>query len=316
MTTTATQGMQIGGHVSAAGGLYRAIERGVEREMEAIQIFVSAPQTWRATKHSAEDIARFRDAYAASGIGEVWIHNIYLANLATDTSENTEQLEKSVGSVVNAMRIAEAVGAQGVVLHTGSHRGRGMEAVEEQVVATIKRILDEAPGEAVLALETMAGQGGAIGTRFEDLGLLIREVKSPRLKTCLDTAHSFAAGYAIHTPEGLDAAMQEFDQHIGVDLLAVVHANDSKIPLGGLRDRHENIGDGEIETSGFETIMAHPAFQGRAFLLEVPGIATEAHPKGDGPDIENVNRLKAIRDALAGGKPASAKKAPARTAKK
>lgn len=313
MTTTADRGMQIGGHVSAAGGLYRAIERGIEREMEAIQFFVSAPQTWRATKHSEDDIARFRDAHAASGIGEVWIHNIYLANLATDTSEGTEQLEKSVGSVLNAMHIAEAIGAQGVVLHTGSHRGRGMEAVQEQVAKAITRILDESPGEAILALETMAGQGGAIGTRFEDLGVLIREVGSPRLKTCLDTAHTFAAGYPIHTVAGLEGAMKEFDEHIGLDLLAVVHANDSKIPLGGLRDRHENIGDGEITTSGFEAIMAHPAFQGRAFLLEVPGIATEAFPKGDGPDIENVNRLKKIRDAGASSaKSVRAKKAPAK----
>lgn len=289
---------QVGGHVSASGGLYRAIERAVEREMEAVQLFVSAPQTWRATKHTDADVGKFREAHAASGLGEVWIHNIYLANLATETDE---QLEKSLGSVINAMQIAERIGAQGVVLHTGSHKGQGIEAVLDQVVAAIKQIFDRAPGEAVLALETMAGQGGAIGTHFEELGAIIGEVKSPRLKTCLDTAHSFAAGYAIHTPEGLDEALVEFDRHIGLDLLAVVHANDSKIPLGGFRDRHENIGDGHIGAAGFEAIAAHPAFQGKAFLLEVPGIATEEHPRGDGPDIENANRLKAIRDAATPG---------------
>ncbi len=290
--------IQVGGHVSASGGLYRAIERAVEREMETVQLFVSAPQTWRATKHSDEDCARFREAHAASGIGEVWIHNIYLANLATETDE---QLEKSIGSVVNALQVADRIGANGVVLHTGSHRGQGLEAVQDQVVAALKFILEQAPGEPVLALETMAGQGGAIGTRFEELGALIRAVGSPRLQTCLDTAHSFAAGYAIHTTDGLEAAMREFDQHIGLDLLAVVHANDSKIPLGGCRDRHENIGEGHIGNSGFEAILAHPAFQGRAFQLEVPGFPSEAHPKGDGPDVENVRRLKAIRDAVAGG---------------
>lgn len=292
------QQIQVGGHVSAAGGLYRAIERAVEKEMETLQIFVSAPQTWRATKHTDEDCARFREAHAASGLGEVWIHNIYLANLATETPE---QLEKSVGSVVNAMQVAERIGARGVVLHTGSHRGQGLEAVQDQVVGALNYILEAAPGEAILALETMAGQGGAIGTKFEEIGALIRAVGSPRLQSCLDTAHSFAAGYEIHTKDGLDAAMREFDEHIGLDRLAVVHANDSKIPLGGFRDRHENIGDGHLGTEGFETIMAHPAFQGRAFQLEVPGIATEAHPKGDGPDVENVQRLKAIRDRVAGG---------------
>jgi deoxyribonuclease IV len=299
-STNGAVSMQVGGHVSASGGLFNAIERASEREMEAVQFFVSAPQTWRATKHTDEAIERFREAHAASGIGEVWIHNIYLANLA---AEDPEQLEKSVGSVVNAMRIAERIGADGVVLHTGSHRGKGLDAVLPQVAAAIRRILDEAPGDAVLALETMAGQGGAIGTRFEELGAIIREVGSPRLRTCLDTAHTFAAGYAIHTAEGLDEAMRAFDEHIGLDLLAVVHANDSKIPLGGLRDRHENIGDGHIGTAGFEAMCAHPAFQGRAFLLEVPGIPTEKFPKGDGPDVENVTRLKSIRDAAPSAKP-------------
>jgi len=304
-----TADIQVGGHISASGGLPRAIERALEREMEALQIFISAPQTWRATKHTDESVAEFRDAYAASGLGEIWIHNIYLANLA---AEADEQLEKSVGSVVNALQIAERIGANGVVLHTGSHRGRGLDAVLPQVAATIRRILDEAPGEAILALETMAGQGGAIGTRFEELGAIIREVGSPRLRTCLDTAHTFAAGYSIHTPEGLAEAMREFDEHIGLDLLAVVHANDSKIPLGGLRDRHENIGDGHIGSDGFAAMCAHPAFQGKAFLLEVPGIPTEAYPKGDGPDPENARRLKAIRDAAPNpGKPAPQKKAKA-----
>ncbi len=296
---------QVGGHVSAAGGLYRALERAQERELEAVQLFVSAPQTWRATKHSDADVARFREVHAELGLGEVWIHNIYLANLATEADD---QLEKSVGSVVNAMQIAERIGARGVVLHTGSHKGLGIESVLDQVVGAIHTVFDQAPGEAVLALETMAGQGGAIGTYFEELGAIIGEVKSPRLKTCLDTAHTFAAGYAIHTPDGLDDAMAEFDRHIGLDLLAVIHANDSKVPLGGFRDRHENIGDGYIGTDGFATMAAHPAFQGKAWLLEVPGMPSDGSPKGDGPDVENAGRLKAIRDA------ATVRKAPRKQA--
>src|SRR5690606_27182425 len=119
----------------------------------------SAPQTWRATKHTDEDCARFKDARAEAGIGQVWVHNIYLANLATETPE---QLEKSIASVVNALQVAERMGAEGVVLHTGSHRGLGLEAVIDQVVGALNVILDQAPGEATLALETMAGQGGAI----------------------------------------------------------------------------------------------------------------------------------------------------------
>ena len=131
-------GIQVGGHVSSSGGIWKAIERAQAIEAEAVQIFIAAPQGWRATNHTPEGIARFREDHAASGIGEVWIHNIYLANLA---AVEAEQLEKSVASVVNALTIGQAIGAQGVVLHTGSHRGAGFEAVQAQVVVAIQRIL-------------------------------------------------------------------------------------------------------------------------------------------------------------------------------
>ncbi len=202
--------------------------------------------------------------------------------------------------MVNALSIGSAIGAQGVVLHTGSHKGAGMiPEVVDRVVANLERILESTPDDVILALENMAGQGGTIGKEFGDLALLLDRVPSPRLQVCLDTCHAFAAGYDIGTREGIETAMQEFDDLIGFDKLAVVHANDSKTPLGGLRDRHENIGDGHITSEGFEVICRHPAFHGKAFLLEVPGLPTEAKPKGDGPDLENVNRLKAIRDAVA-----------------
>lgn len=285
-------GIQIGAHVSSSGGLFTAIDRAVAIEAEACQIFVSAPQNWRPTKHTEAAIAQFRARREETGFGQVWVHNIYLANLA---SEDPLMIEKSVASVVNAMTVAAAAGAEGVVLHTGSHKGLGMDVVFSRVVEGIERILATSPEGPLLALETMAGQGGTIGTKFSDLGMLLRAVNSPRLATCLDTCHSFAAGYDIKTREGLDAAVAEYDREIGLERLAVIHANDSKTPLGGYRDRHENIGDGYLGNEAFELLMAHPAFQGKAFLLEVPGIPSEKHPKGDGPDLENVRRLKAIR---------------------
>ncbi len=292
-------GIQVGAHVSASGGLFNAIDRAVAIEAEACQVFVSAPQTWRPTKHTEDALAQFRARRAETGFGQVWIHNIYLANLA---SEDPLMVEKSIASVVNAMTVGAAAGANGVVLHTGSHKGLGLEAVLDRTVEAIQRILDGSPTGPVLALETMAGQGGTIGTKFSDLGTLLRLVKSPRLATCLDTCHSFAAGYDIKTAVGLKAALAEYDGEIGLDRLAVVHANDSKTPLGGFRDRHENIGDGYLGVEGFELLMAHPAFQGKAFLLEVPGYPTEKNPKGDGPDLQNVHRLKAIRDGVPVGR--------------
>ena len=284
-----------GAHVSSSGGIFNAIGNGQRIEAEAIQIFASPPQTWRQTNHKPEAIEKFRGLHADSAIGDVWIHNIYLANLA---AEDPEQLAKSIDSVRFAMRIADEIGAQGVVLHTGSHKGRGMDAVIDQVSDALTTIMNDAPGTTILALEDMAGQGGQIGKEFGELGSLLKRVRSERLQVCLDTCHAFAAGYDISDRDAIDVAMTEFDREIGLDRLAVVHANDSKVELGAQRDRHENIGEGHIGNDGFEVIAGHPAFQGKAFLLEVPGFENE-DGKADGPDLENINRLRALRSGVA-----------------
>ena len=287
----------VGAHVSSSGGIFKAIDRGLAIEAEAIQIFPSAPQMWRQTRHKPEAIAKFRELHAASTIGAVWLHNIYLANLAAET---TDHLEKSVSSVLHALTVADQVGASGVVLHTGSHKGQGIEAVADQVTESLVRILEEAPGEAILALENAAGQGGAIGKEFSELGMLLGRVNSARLQVCLDTCHTLAAGYDITSPAGVAETMRAFEAEIGSDRLAVVHANDSKMPLGGLRDRHENIGDGFIGIDGFGAMLDHPAFVGKVFLLEVPGVPPDDGGKADGPDLENVHRLKNIRSERVG----------------
>jgi len=142
-------------------------------------------------------------------------------------------------------------------------------------------------------LETNAGQGNCIGRTFAELGAIIRGLDGdPRVGVCFDTCHVFAMGYDIANREGCEQTMEEFEREVGVDRLVAVHANDSKMPLGGVRDRHENIGDGEIGLDGFRTMMQHAAFRDVPFLLEVPGL------EGNGPDAENINRLKAIRDSL------------------
>ena len=284
----------VGGHVSSSGGIYKALERGKEIQAEAIQIFCSAPQMWRATKHTDEAVEQFVTDFAASSIKSVWIHNIYLANLATD---KPEMLEKSIASVVNALTIASKISATGVVLHTGSHKGLGIDAVSDQVIQALIKILDETPTNTKLALENMAGQGGVIGATFEELGMLLDGVDSDRLGVCFDTCHAFAAGYDISNSEGVDSTMIEFDAAIGFEKLLVVHANDSLMELGGNRDRHENIGQGFIGDDGFKAILGHSAFAEVPFLLEVPGYPTDDSEKGNGPDLQNVNHLKKLRDS-------------------
>lgn len=280
-----------GAHVSSSGGLWTAVERGVAIEAEALQIFPSAPQNWRPTNHTDQAYERFKKARNEAGIAEVWVHCIYLPNLATD---KPDQLQKSIDSVVDALTVAHRAEAKGVVLHTGSHMGNGVESVLPQVAAALRRILDEAPGEAVLALENAAGHGGVIGKEFSELGTILREVKHPRLHVCVDTCHAFAAGYNLADPAGLEAMLDEFDREIGLEHLVVWHLNDSKMGLGGLRDRHENVGDGQIGNAGFINWMAGIAkrsdIPARSMLLEVPGI------EDNGPDLENVRRVKALRE--------------------
>ncbi|MEZ4552380.1 MAG: deoxyribonuclease IV [Dehalococcoidia bacterium] len=282
----------IGAHVSSSGGIWTAIERGKAIEAEAIQIFGSAPQTWRATKHTPGAYARFRDARGASGLRAVWLHCPYLPNLAAD---DDAMWEKSVDAVINALTVADGAGAEGVVLHTGSHRGKGIDAVLPKVAAALERILEAAPGAALLALENAAGQGGTIGKDFAELGAILRTVASPRLAVCLDTCHAYAAGYDLTTPEGMRTMLAEVDGEVGLDRLAVMHANDSKMERGSTRDRHENIGDGHIGSAGFRNILATVELQRLPMLLEVPGI------DGKGPDLENIRRLKALRDEVREG---------------
>ncbi|MBA4180551.1 MAG: hypothetical protein C0506_08195 [Anaerolinea sp.] len=282
--------MRIGAHVSTAGGPLKAFERAAAVGAEAIQLFISAPQQWKAPAISAEVVAAFNDARQQAAV-PVFFHGVYLINLA---SQDEALAPRSVDSLASYLDFGARMGVEGTIFHVGSHLGRGMdEACVAQVSRLLKQVLDRSPAESKLILECNAGQGGCIGGTFTELGLLIREAGGdPRLAVCIDTCHAFAMGYDIRTNEGCAAVMAEFERDIGLERLVAVHANDSKQPLGGLRDRHENIGDGHIGLDGFAAVMRHKAFAAVPFLLEVPGLS------GAGPDIENVMRLKAIRAGI------------------
>jgi deoxyribonuclease-4 len=257
-------------------------------QAEAIQIFGSAPQTWRKTNHTPAAYEKFRAARTEAGLTAVWLHCSYLPNLAV---EDDEMWEKSIDCVINALTVADGAGANGVVLHTGSHRGAGVDAVLPRVVSALERVLADAPGDCLLALENAAGQGGTIGKSWSELGTIIRAAASPRLAVCLDTCHAFAAGYRITDRDGLQATLDELDREIGMSRLAVLHANDSLMEFGSTRDRHQNIGDGFIGNDGFRVILSEPTFRDLPLLLEVPGIDGKS-----GPDAENVARLKHLRN--------------------
>jgi len=287
--------MRIGAHVSTAGGLEKGIERAQAMGAETIQIFGSPPQSWRRKAHSLGEAEAFREQAAAADIWPVFVHGVYLVNLATSNPEN---LIKSEDALIADMVLSSAIGAKGVIFHIGSHRGAGYEAVFGQIVDSVRRVLAETPEDSWLILENSAGMGDSVGRRFSELGEIMKEVASPRLKVCFDTQHAFSAGYDVATADGLAATVDELDREVGLAHLVAIHANDSKCPLSGGVDRHENIGEGHIGRAGFEVIMAHPAFRDQPFLLEVPGFPKEGK-KPEGPDKENVDRLKEIAAAAA-----------------
>ncbi len=288
---------KVGAHVSAAVSLDLAFDRASSIGAEMIQIFISPPQRWLKTKHSPEEIEAYRKKATESGIGPNFIHGTYLVNLAT---AKPEHLQKSIDWLIYAMNLGRELGVEGVIFHTGSHGGVGFEKVVDQIAKSLITILNSCvTGSRVkhgmtkedskipfLILENSAGAGGSIGSKFSELGAIIKKVNNLRLKICLDTCHLYAAGYDIKTPMGLKTTLEEFEQEIGLKNLAAIHANDCKFDLGSGRDRHENIGEGFLGTEGFTNLINYPALKDIPFILEVPGFS------GTGPDSENIKVLK------------------------
>lgn len=261
-------------------------ERAQEMGAEALQIFISAPQQWKPPVLTDEDVVAFKADLDANPM-PVFFHGVYLVNLAADDDVLGN---RSTGSLKQYLKKCGEMGVRGTIFHVGSHKGAGFEGTVDRICKRMGEALDYADNDAFLIMENNAGQGGGIGCTFAELGALVRGMGShPRIRVCMDTCHAFAMGYDIATKDGCEKAMDEFDREIGLERLVAVHANDSKMPLGGVRDRHENIGDGHIGYDGFRTIMSHPAFADVPFLLEVPGI------DGNGPDKENIDRLKKLR---------------------
>jgi deoxyribonuclease-4 len=260
--------MLIGAHVSPAGGPANAVARGVERGCDAIQIFNQNPRAWKPTVYSDEQVADFRSAMAASRIGALLIHAVYLLNTATT---DKEMRDKTRTSLIASLRAGDALGAHAVVLHPGS-------ALAGKVGPAIKRagkVIAQALAESdacPLHLENTAGTGGTLGRSFQELAELIDAAGgSPRLGLCLDSCHLFASGYDIRTEEGLASALDECDGLVGADRIGSLHLNDSQTPLGSNRDRHADVGEGELGRRGCAVFLSEPRFAGLPCVLETPG---------------------------------------------
>jgi deoxyribonuclease-4 len=257
--------MLIGAHVSPAGGLWRAVERGVEVGAESIQIFNQSPRMWKPTAYTEEDFARFREALAASPIRVVLIHAVYLVNCASD---DPEIREKSLASLTHSLRVGDAIGATGVVLHPGSaktgHVGEAIARAGEVITEALAR-----SERCALHLEDTAGAGGTLGRSFEELAALIDAAGgSERLGMCLDSCHLLASGYDIRTAAGLDATLEQCDREVGLPRLHSIHLNDSLSTLGSNRDRHAPPGEGELGFDGLAVFLSEPRFDDLPVVME------------------------------------------------
>jgi deoxyribonuclease-4 len=280
--------MLIGAHVSPAGGPAKAVERGVERACRSIQIFNQNPRAWKPREYSAEEVADFRAAMADSDVDSLLIHAVYLLNCA---SEDAEIREKSLVSLATSLRAGAALGAHAVVLHPGSalKNGGAVDSAIERAAGVIAEALAESEGCA-LHLEDTAGAGGTLGRSFQELARLIELAGGDeRLGVCLDSCHLLASGYDVRTAESLTGVLDELDSVLGLDRLGSLHVNDSMTPLGSNRDRHVNLGEGEIGPAGIAAFLSEPRFEGMPCVFEGPGAAGKAVER---VDIENAWALR------------------------
>jgi deoxyribonuclease-4 len=275
----------IGAHVSTAGGLTKAVERGTELGCDAIQIFNQSPRMWRPTAYTDGDFAEFRDAIGGSALAAVTIHAVYLINGA---SREREIRAKSIASLTHALRVGDGIGAEGVVLHAGARKGEPLAASMKRAAKAIAAALAESEVCAVL-LENTAGTQGPLGRDFDELARLLELLdRDRRVGICLDSCHLLASGYEIRTPEALDLVLAEFDAKVGLERLRCLHLNDSQIPLGGNRDRHANLGAGEIGERGLAVFLSEPRFEELPVLIETGG--EDGAPVAE--DIEHARRLR------------------------
>jgi deoxyribonuclease-4 len=278
--------VQIGAHVSSAGGIDKAIDRAVEIGAESVQVFTQSPRTWRPTNHDPASFERFREKRAEAAIGGVVCHAVYLCNLA---APDPVVYERSVAALRNTMEVACGIGADGVVFHVGSHLGSGFEVGLERVVPAMKQVLELCNDETWLLMENSAGAGGTIGRSIEELATIHQRLDGhPRLGICLDSCHLFVSGVDVTDPSALDACLDEVASTIGLDRLRALHVNDAAAPFGSNRDRHANILEGELgEKLG--------VFLSNARLQELPAVLETAGPDNHGPDANEVQKTKDLR---------------------
>ena len=286
-TKTKPRGPLLGAHMSIAGGVGNAFIEGQKVACDAIQIFTKSSRQWASKPYTKEEIELFHANRKATGIGAVVAHDSYLLNLG---SPDAVLRSRSLAAFIDELERCEVLGVTNLIAHPGSHVGSGESEGIKIIAKSLNEVHKACPGYRVkVTLEITAGQGSNLGYRFEQIAHMIDATKeSDRLRVCFDTEHAFAAGYDLRTRDGYERTFGEFDQVIGIELLAAFHLNDSKKEFNSRVDRHEHIGKGFIGLEAFRLLMNDKRFWGLPMCLETP----------KGPDLkedrENLGLLRSL----------------------
>jgi deoxyribonuclease-4 len=278
--------MRFGFHISITGGFSKVVERAEARGCDTIQFFSRNPRGWKYDPLDETEAKEFRESIPSSGLSPIFLHLPYLPNIACLKSKF---YKRSVYSIATDLQRAEQLGAQYLIIHIGHRMESSEDEAIEAVFQGINQAFDRVRNSVVLLMENTAGQGTEIGNTFEQIKRIIDGVQEKeRIGICLDTAHSFEAGYDLSNKEGIERTIESFDQRIGLNRLHLLHLNDSKTPLGSRKDRHWHIGEGHIGLEGFRNLVNHP------LLKRLPGIMET--PRKD--TIEDLKNMKAIRSLV------------------
>ncbi len=275
------QNSKVGAHVSTAGGLFYGAEKAKLIGASSIQIFGSSPRSWQRRNITDDEIEKFLLAKKENLSGRVYIHACYLINFG---STKSELVARSIESLTSDIELANKIGAYGVVVHPGSLKDG---ATLTDIAGNICDVLSVTTGAKVI-IENSAGGGASVPRTMDEVGDLIKLINNPRAEVCIDTAHLWGYGIDISTQKKVEEFEKQLANTFGDIKIPIVHFNDSKVNLGSLRDRHENIGSGQVGTAGLKAIANLNFFKGSDLVLEVPGF------ERSGPDEENVTILRGL----------------------
>ncbi|MFP4136156.1 MAG: deoxyribonuclease IV [Candidatus Acetothermia bacterium] len=285
-------GMKLGAHLSIAGGIDKAVDRAMELDVNAFQIFSQNVRSWSTRDLEEEEVKQFKEKRKEGEILYVVAHTSYLLNLA---SPKDDLWEKSKKGLREEVRRADELGIEAINTHIGAHTGSGRDAGLSRLVEALEEVIGTdtfVNSDVELLLENTSGSGTTLGADFSELGKVMDGLGRPeKVGVCIDTCHGYAAGYDFSSERGLDATLKEFDQEVGLETLGLIHLNDSVGEIGSNKDRHAHIGRGNIGEAGFSALVNDPRLEDLPFILETPKEELDGE-EADRVNLDTIMRLK------------------------